>query len=85
MYQKILVPLDGSELAECALSHVKSLVTTGCAGEVILLNVFWALTYPLVAGVPPAAYINQIIESARNESKSISHVCNPGSMAREFP
>ena len=23
MYQKILVPLDGSELAECALPHVK--------------------------------------------------------------
>ena len=26
MYQKILVPLDGSELAECALPHVINLV-----------------------------------------------------------
>jgi nucleotide-binding universal stress UspA family protein len=40
MYEKILVPLDGSELAECALSHVKSLAKDGGAGEVILLNVF---------------------------------------------
>jgi len=39
MYQKILVPLDGSELAECALSHVKNLVKEGAVGEVILLNV----------------------------------------------
>ena len=39
MYQKVLVPLDGSELAECALSHVTNLVKGGVAGEVILLNV----------------------------------------------
>jgi len=39
MYQKVLVPLDGSELAECALSHVKTLVKGGAAGEVIILNV----------------------------------------------
>jgi len=39
MYQKILVPLDGSGLAECALSHVKSLVKDGFAGEVTILNI----------------------------------------------
>lgn len=39
MYQKILVPLDGSKLAECALSHVKNLVKDGAVGEVTLLNV----------------------------------------------
>ena len=39
MYQKILVPLDGSKLAECALSHVKNMVKGGAVGEVTLLNV----------------------------------------------
>lgn len=39
MYHHILVPLDGSELAECALSHVESLVKDGAAKEVTLLNV----------------------------------------------
>jgi nucleotide-binding universal stress UspA family protein len=38
MYQKILVPLDGSELAECALNHVKKLFQDGPVGEVVLLN-----------------------------------------------
>ncbi|MCE5263934.1 MAG: universal stress protein [Deltaproteobacteria bacterium] len=38
MYRKILVPLDGSELAECALNHVKKLFQDGNAGEVVLLN-----------------------------------------------
>ena len=38
MHKKILVPLDGSELAECALNHVKKLFQDGPAGEVVLLN-----------------------------------------------
>jgi nucleotide-binding universal stress UspA family protein len=29
MYNKIMVPLDGSELAECVMPHVES-ITTGC-------------------------------------------------------
>jgi nucleotide-binding universal stress UspA family protein len=45
MYQKILVPLDGSEFAECSLDHVINLSQMGLIGEVILLNVldpiFW--------------------------------------------
>jgi nucleotide-binding universal stress UspA family protein len=40
MYQKVLVPLDGSKLAECALPEVKKLAGGGLIGEVILLNVF---------------------------------------------
>ncbi len=39
MYKKCLVPLDGSELAECALNHVKNLVKEKSVGEVTILNV----------------------------------------------
>ncbi len=39
MYQKVLVPLDGSELAESALDHVKRLAKDGVLGEIVLLNV----------------------------------------------
>jgi len=39
MYKKVLVPLDGSELAECTLSHVKNLFKDGFVGEVTLLNI----------------------------------------------
>ena len=39
MYNKILVPLDGSKTAECALEHVET-IATGCnVPEVILLFV----------------------------------------------
>ena len=36
MYQKILVPLDGSKLAECALPHAENLAKSGNTEEVIL-------------------------------------------------
>lgn len=39
MYQKALVPLDGSKMAECTLGEVKFLVKGGFAGEITLLNV----------------------------------------------
>lgn len=39
MYKKILVPLDGSKLAECTLNHVKTMAKDGFTGEVTLLNI----------------------------------------------
>ncbi len=39
MYKKILIPLDGSELSECALGHAR-LIAKGCSvPEVILFKV----------------------------------------------
>jgi nucleotide-binding universal stress UspA family protein len=51
MYQKALVPLDGSPLAECVLSHVKDLAKDGFIKEVTLLNIVkfdipWGGEYP---------------------------------------
>jgi nucleotide-binding universal stress UspA family protein len=39
MYKKILVPLDGSKLAECALSHAEEIARGCSAEEVILISV----------------------------------------------
>ncbi len=39
MYKKILVPLDGSQLAECVLPHVESVAKACEVQEVILLRV----------------------------------------------
>lgn len=36
MYRRIMVPLDGSKLAECVLPHVES-VAGGCSAEEVLL------------------------------------------------
>ena len=39
MYQKILVPLDGSELAECVLAHVDALARGCHAKSVVFVRV----------------------------------------------
>jgi nucleotide-binding universal stress UspA family protein len=39
MYRKVLLPLDGSERAECALTHVRMLAKAGLVGEVLLLHI----------------------------------------------
>lgn len=46
MYQKVLVPLDGSKLAECVVEHVKS-IATGCqVPTVVLLRVVESFSPP---------------------------------------
>lgn len=39
MYKKVLVPLDGSKVAEAALNHVRTLAKAGLIGELYLLKV----------------------------------------------
>ncbi len=39
MYKKVLIPLDGSPLAECVLGHLVTLAKSGNVGEVVLIGV----------------------------------------------
>ena len=53
MYHKVMVPLDGSELAECGLPHVKA-IATGCEVEdVVFVSVLEPIRLPAseVSGV----------------------------------
>lgn len=47
MYKKIMVPLDGSELAECVLPQVETFITGCQVGAIVLVRVIEpaALTY----------------------------------------
>ncbi len=47
MYTKIMVPLDGSELAECVIPHVEA-ITTGCKiTEVVFVRVVNPVQLPV--------------------------------------
>ncbi len=52
MYQKILVPLDGSELAECVLPYVEELAKGCNVEEVILVSI----TEPVVGVIRRRSY-----------------------------
>ncbi len=61
MYQKILVPLDGSQLAEEVLSHVRELAKV-LGSELILVRV--ALAHP-IPEMDPVEAERQVVEEAR--------------------
>lgn len=66
MYHKVVVPLDGSKLAETALPHLKA-VARGCQiPEIILVSV----TEPLRGKVSG----NQYVEQANRERQSLSSI-----------
>jgi len=50
MYQKILVPLDGSELSEHALEHLRAIAGGPKALKVVLLRVVEPVVIPLAGG-----------------------------------
>jgi nucleotide-binding universal stress UspA family protein len=66
MYQNILVPLDGSTLAECALPHVKNIVKSGTV--VTLLNVV-NVSIPGRGEIPGIVDINTLREDLFMESR----------------
>lgn len=54
MYNKILVPLDGSEFSECSLEHVKA-IASGCnVPETVLLRVVEPLSAQAVSALAEA-------------------------------
>jgi nucleotide-binding universal stress UspA family protein len=71
MYQKILIPLDGSELAECSLDHAKA-IAQGCrVSDVIIFRAMEPLPLP---NLPPMAEagggsIRRDIEQEQQEAK----------------
>ena len=56
MYQKVLVPLDGSKLAECALSEVRHLAKGGFVGEVLLISVLETHSTPFTESIDVSAF-----------------------------
>jgi len=68
MYKKILVPLDGSEVAEIALPHALNLVKQS-HGELILLSVVQALT-PMVTPDMVAIDTEPIIEQMEAQAEA---------------
>ncbi len=52
MYQRIMVPLNGSELAECALPHVAAITERGGVRDVFFVRVVEPFNLTSVRGEP---------------------------------
>jgi nucleotide-binding universal stress UspA family protein len=75
MYSRILVPLDGSELAQVALSHAVYLAALFQA-ELILLRVAYAPAYP---GSDPVAAQRTVVAESEAYLKAVAaNLSSPG-------
>lgn len=52
MYQKIMVPLDGSELAECVLPHVETIAQAGGVRNVVFVRAVEPFSLSSIRGEP---------------------------------
>ncbi len=68
MYQKILVPLDGSKLAEYALPHVKKIMKNSLARQVTIVRVF-SVDYPELKNLHDHQGYAELKKSAISEAK----------------
>jgi nucleotide-binding universal stress UspA family protein len=68
MYKRILVPLDGSELSECSLEHVKA-IASGCrVPETVLLRVVEPFSAEAVSALALAG--DDVLRKAELESQT---------------
>ena len=68
MYQKIMVPLDGSELAECVLPHVEA-IATGCeVVDVVFVRVLEPIRMP--AGEASGVFSDEDLRRMSSEQKA---------------
>ena len=66
MYQKILIPLDGSELAECSLLHAKA-IAKGCnASELIVFRAIEPLSAQTISAIAEVG--DDLLEKAKYEN-----------------
>jgi nucleotide-binding universal stress UspA family protein len=96
MYQKILVPMDGSENSECVFEHVRD-VATGChVSGVILLRVIepfptYYMDYRIsetfirqaqdATKADAAEYLNKVADKMKKEGMSVSTTVLEGNAA----
>ena len=85
MYEKIMVPLDGSELAECVLPHVEGFIKGCHVSNVVFVRVVEPITEPNGISIgtekwresestrKSAAkdYLNQIVDRLKDEGTEL--------------
>ena len=78
MYKKIVVPLDGSKLAECVLPHIENIVKGSGTEEIILITVTERF-----AGLLPKNNANKPAENSGEFQPAVAFADRPYS-ARPF-
>ena len=70
MYKKIMVPLDGSELAECVLPHIEAIAGGCTVPDIIFIRVVQPFHFPSTGEIIPSGEdLVKIDEANKAEAK----------------
>ncbi|MBI2857943.1 MAG: universal stress protein [Chloroflexi bacterium] len=67
MYGKVLVPLDGSELAESVFPHIKAISNSCRPGGMVFVRVVEPILWPVNPGIDISPEVAQKIESEQRQ------------------
>ena len=99
MYKKMMVPLDGSELAECVLPHVEAFITGFRIAEIVFVRVLEPMTISTSAGphmlddlkeresareASAREYLNQVVERIKHDGTKMQTVILNGRVAERL-
>ncbi len=73
MYRKIMVPLDGSKMAECVIPHVKNVAKGNAGVEIILFRV---CEPPVILADYPPDLKSEWNDHVREETSHIQQQCS---------
>jgi nucleotide-binding universal stress UspA family protein len=85
MYEKIVVPLDGSKVGEAALPHVEDIVSKlspEVKTEVVLLQVLAPASIPTVTGRTPGATPYTVQELEKTDKEAMEYLNQTGEALR---
>jgi nucleotide-binding universal stress UspA family protein len=79
VFKKVLVPLDGSALAECTLPYIKKLIKDGAVDEITLLNVVlinfdW---YEVKEDFNFSVFRENLLTESQKYLGEVKYKCNP--------
>ena len=81
MYQKILVPLDGSEFSECSLAHARA-IATGChVPGLVLLTVVEPVSPGFTGGLE--GYIPPEVWQEKSQAEAENYIAKTAATLKE--
>ncbi len=69
MYQRIMIPLDGSQVAECVLPHAEAFIKNGLVETAVLIRVLESMPIPMFESGVNVEYMEKALQNNEKEAR----------------
>ncbi len=72
MYKRIMIPLDGSQVAECVLPHAETFLKNGLVETAVLIRILEPLPIPMFEAGVNVEYMENVLKN--NERQALEYL-----------